>query len=437
MDEGGPADQAGIQTGDKILTIDNKPVDPWRSSPLYKANLGAGDTVVYQIQRGEQTLTLPAVMGSRFEKPSLVGEIVGMQVLSLIFWIVGLILCLFVSTGDIRARLAGLVWLVAGVAMASGGPAGVSYFWGSATTMKIAWVWIGFLLITQHLYFPAPAFAATSQKRIIGILATVTLVLTVVVLVDDAVFKAIFSRYTGLNNLVYLFFLIAVLVTIGLLFRSRWSIKDPDVRRQAGIILWAMALGFAPFLLLTLIPSLMLMFGETHYVVHGYLTTLFLCLVPLAYAYVIYQRKLLKVDLIINRLVVFFIIGLLVLSASFLTFLVIGLFMDIPYFMPLIGSSVAVLVVLPLSTLRNRADQWVSHTLYGTYYDHASVAGSMSSRLAQTLDRASLVNLLTEDLAKQMGIQQKALFLTEGDHLFLQSPARSESFLPAWTMRCA
>lgn len=428
VNEGGPADQAGIQTGDKILTIDNKPIDPWQSSPLYRPNLGPGDPVVYQIQRGEQILTLSAVMGSHFQNPSLVGEIVGMQVLSVIFWIVGLVLCLFAMPGDIQARLAGLVFLLAGVAVASGGPASMSYFWGSATTMKIAWVWLGFLLITQHLYFPAPAFSENSQKRIIGILATVTLVLTLVVLVDDAVFKAIYSRFTGLNNLVYLFFLVAVLVTIGLLFRSRWSIKDPDCRRQAGIILWAMALGFAPFLLLTLVPSLMLMFGETLYVVRGYLTTLFLGLVPLAYAYVIYQRKLLKVDLIINRLVVFFIIGLLVFTTSFLTFLVIGLFIGIPYFMPLIGSSVAVLVALPLSTLRNKADHWVSNTLYGTYYDHASVAGSMSSRLAQTLDRATLVNLLTEDLAKQMGIQQKALLLTEGDHLSLQPTINSKAF---------
>ena len=368
-------------------------------------------------------------MGSRMENPSLVGEISGMVILSLFFWIIGFLLCLFAPPGDVRARLAGLVWLLAGVAMASGGPAGMSYFWASATTMKISWLWLGFILVVLHLYFPAPAFPTFIQKRIIGILSILTVVLTVVTLVDDLIFKAISSSYTGLNNLVYLFFLFSVFLTIGLLFRSRWLIKDPDVRRQSGIILWGMVLGFAPFLLFTLIPSLLLIFRKSYYGVQGSLTSLFLGLVPLAYAYVIYQRKLLKVDLIINRLVVFFIMGLLVLVASFLTFMVVGVFLEIPYFMPLIGSLVAVVVVLPLSTLRDGANQWVSHTLYGTYYDHASVAGSISSRLAQASDRTTLVNLLTDDLAKQMGIQQKAFFLTEGDNLTRQPPTGDETFL--------
>jgi two-component system NarL family sensor kinase len=243
-------------------------------------------------------------------------------------------------------------------------------------------------------------------------LAATSVVVIIVTIVDDAVFKVYFDTYTGLNSIVYGFTLICGLASLGLLLRSSFLAVDADIKRQTRIILWGMALGILPFLALTLLP---LLFGVSY--IFGEYTSLFLVLIPLSYAYVINQRKLLKVDFIINRLVVFFVMGLVVLIASFLTLVLFSTVLNLPSSVPIAGSIMAVIVALPSAGLRDWANRWVSRTLYGSYYDHASVAGSLSSRLAQALDRSTLVYLLTEDLAKQMGIQKTALFLLNGDYL--------------------
>jgi len=177
-----------------------------------------------------------------------------------------------------------------------------------------------------------------------------------------------------------------------------------------------MGLGFMPFLVLTLLPILFGLPG-----LDGAYTVPFLILIPFSYAYVIHQRKLLKVDFIVNRLIVFFIMSLLVLMVSYFALMVIATLMNLPSLVPVIGSAVAVMVSVPSSSLRDKANRWVSHTLYGAYYDHASVAGGLSSRLAQAPNRTTLVSLLTEDLARQMGIRQTALLLTDGIDLRLQT----------------
>jgi hypothetical protein len=53
----------------------------------------------------------------------------------------------------------------------------------------------------------------------------------------------------------------------------------------------------------------------------------------------------------------------------------------------------------------------VDRVLYGSHYDFVTVTSTLSSRLAEPLDRKELVLLLTQHLPKQMGIQQADLYL--------------------------
>ena len=103
-----------------------------------------------------------------------------------------------------------------------------------------------------------------------------------------------------LRRAVLVFFILSWLMAVGLLMRNRFLSCDPEIRRQTGIVIWGMVLGFGPFLAFTLLPYIL--FGQEY--LAGSYTILFMMTLPLAYAYVIFQRKLLKVDFIINRIVV-------------------------------------------------------------------------------------------------------------------------------------
>ncbi len=116
---GGPAEAAGIMAGDRILAIDGRLVGKLGSGPWYRPGLGPGDTVVYKLQRGYQVLTLPMTIGSYLDDPVLLSKFAGLGFFSFSCWAIGLLLCRFVPPYDIRARLVGLMWLLAGVAVAT------------------------------------------------------------------------------------------------------------------------------------------------------------------------------------------------------------------------------------------------------------------------------------------------------------------------------
>jgi signal transduction histidine kinase len=152
----------------------------------------------------------------------------------------------------------------------------------------------------------------------------------------------------------------------------------------------------------------------------------FLLLVPLSYIYVIHQRKLLRMDFIINRLVVLFVLVLLIFIAAILILGVIALLLDLPPSLPFIGGIVVALIALPSTRLQRSVQVRVNRVLYGSHYDFSTVTTNFSSHLAFTSDRNTLFELLTRDLSAQMGIKQSALYLADGNHL-VQQPADVET----------
>ena len=139
VDAGGPAAEAGVRVGDQVLAIDGRPVDRWGNTPMYRPGIRPGETVTYEIRRSQQVLTLPVTVGSYLDNLPVLGTFAGLQLLSLSLWAIGLVLCRFVPPRDVRARLIGLGWLMAGVAVAAGGPGRWTSFWGARTAMEVLW----------------------------------------------------------------------------------------------------------------------------------------------------------------------------------------------------------------------------------------------------------------------------------------------------------
>lgn len=421
---GGPANKAGIQVGDQILAIDGQTLDPWLMRPLFKPGISAGANLVYTVQRANQVLDIPLKIGSRFDNWNLLAPIIGIQFLSVVFWGIGLLLTLFVKTTDIRARLVGLCWLLAGIAMAAGGSGIDAHIWGADPIMETAWCILGFTVIAAHLYFPTMALSQSWRTWVIRSFTLVSIVIAAVNLIEDLILKPLslsLLRYgIFVSEIINWFFLLSILTSVGLLFRNRFRASTPEVKRQTSIVLWGMILGFSPFFVFTLVP--ILLFGTGSAYVDGNITILFLVLLPIAYVYVIHQRKLLRIDFIINQIVVLFVSTLLVLFLSFSFLGVLTLIFKLPSELPLLGGLMSLLVFFPSATLHRAVQEQVDRALYGSHYDYSTVTAILSSQLAQALDRNTLTQLLTQILAQQMGIQRIALLLLEGDRLSEQGP---------------
>jgi signal transduction histidine kinase len=429
VDTGGPAEQAGIQAGDRILSIDGQsPIEWILGGPLYKPSLSPGATVIVKVQRRSRTLTSSVTLGSYVDSPSLFGMSIGMQLLALGVWSIGLVLCLFTPPHDVGPRLMGMCCLTGGVAVSATG----LDWWSSLngyTTMMVAGCLASALLAIAHFYFPAPAFSARRRKYIACSLAAVALLLSAMQILEgrgspeglgitDFAGISLYGTITGFQAL-------SSLIGIGLLVRSRFAVQDANVRRQVSIIMLGTALGGTPYAAVALFD----VFGSPSPLIYTY-AILFSVFVPLSYAYVIYQRRLVRVDFAINRAVVLFVFTLLTLAAFTLLSLGAARALDLPDEAAFLGGAAAASASLFAPTLRHAVQRRVDRILYGCHYDFSTVTSTFSERFAQAVDRRTLTHLLARDLADQMGIRQAMLFLAEGDELELQSADGQSSTFP-------
>ncbi len=296
---------------------------------------------------------------------------------------------------------------------------GWNSFWGANTLGIILRVWLGPVYVAANLTFPTIGLPRY-RKFIINVFGLIASILTVLVLISawmpsPGMLTVPASVGLDLRRTSQIFFILSWIAGTGLLVYNRIYSKDLEVRRQTGVVLWGTVLGFTPYLVFVVLPYAL--FGEQF--AGGLASLVFLVLIPLSYVYVIYQRKLLRVDFVINRFVVLFVLALLVLTLSILILGVLALVFELSPDLTFFGGIVAVLIALPSAALQQNMQIRVNRVLYGSHYDFSTVTASFSSRLAVTLDRTTLFELLTRDLSAQMGIQRSALFLADGENLAL------------------
>jgi signal transduction histidine kinase len=199
-------------------------------------------------------------------------------------------------------------------------------------------------------------------------------------------------------------------------------VKDKDTKRQTSIVFLGTLIGFLPFLLFSELPKLIFGRGSGFILLPSNISILSLIFIPVSYGYVIYQRKLLKVDFIINRALVLFLLILFTLFASFTILGFVSIFFHLPVQMAIAGSLLCVLVALPSATLKKRIQIQVDRVLYGGYYDYTTVTADLSNSLAQAVDRSTLIRLLSDNLPEKMKIKKSAVLLMVDNRLEMRIP---------------
>ena len=161
------------------------------------------------------------------------------------------------------------------------------------------------------------------------------------------------------------------------MLKNRFFIKDKDIKRQTGIIFLGTLIGFLPFFLFSELPSLIFGRNSRFILIPSNISILFMILIPISYGYVIYQRKLLKIDFIINRAIVLFLMTLGILFTSMIILSLISIPFNLPSQVAIAGSILCVLVTLPSATFQKRIQMQVDRVLYGSYYDYTSVTSDV------------------------------------------------------------
>jgi len=414
VDYGGLAADNGIQPGDSVVEVDGRPAEELTGDILRPSS-----ALKVVSQGGEEKLI--TVSGGTPSSAALF-EPISFFIISIMLWSIGFLV--FIKRPESKqALLFYLLTLIIGVALTAL-PAAIREILGMRELEVIAALSIPPLFLHFFLTFPKERRIIWHGKNVMPLVylpALILLILYATFGYKDQIFftwfRWIILAYLGLG----LFLGTAILVHSYLIADSY------RIKQQTKIVMAGTLIAVLPFLFLACIPELAR--GSTF--VPPEFSVLGIIFVPLSIGYAILRHRLMDIDLIVKRGVIYGILLLLLASGyvllAFLLHALLGPLSDTTRILIIVAYSL--LVILTFAPLKARLQRVVDRYLFKDRYDYKQAIRSISASLASFTDVSLSARFLAESIPRILGLS--------GAYLVLQSAsgrpeimAKSGKFAP-------
>lgn len=307
-DPHGEGFKLGVRVGDSILKINDRATGEYRY--IKKWGEAEGATTIESRRIGQPINTINKIS----ERPSLMMVLSEMPlvILGFVFWIMGFITW-FKRPFLVQARaLFWLNWLL-GLAIVLA-PASSRDLMFARELEYITLSAVPILLINFVSVFPI------MNKNRINRFGRVIVTFMFVIILSLAVLHAgdIINSFNILRKLVLLTMIIGVLLALWNLVVLIKLPKDRPEKNQAIIMLFGMAIGFLPIVLLTAVPILL----NFQPIVNAQVSYLFIAAIPVTWYYVIVHKYLPDSRRLLGTTIAFFIAGFMIsLVVSYVLFM--------------------------------------------------------------------------------------------------------------------
>lgn len=202
---------------------------------------------------------------------------------------------------------------------------------------------------------------------------------------------------------------LAALTFLGLMFWTRLHPATPEVRQQARIILLGSTAAFVPIVVWVVVAALF----RLHFEFQDAIFFPPLVLFPLSIAYAIVRHRLLDVNLVISRSLVYLVLTALIAGGYFLILNLLGQIFRVA---ELIGNPVflalfALALVLFLDPLRRRTQILVDRVFYKDRPNYRQELEEFSRALTATLDLPRLLDMLLERVSTLLHAERGVVYL--------------------------
>ena len=383
-----------LQPGDQVIEVDSVKWEDYRQNlrlPIFE-NVQSGQTIDLVVDRGGQKLLIPWTARG----PNS-GEIRDLLIsegwLGFFFWAAGTFASLTLRPKDERWRLFIAFNYLTAAFLVLGSGVSFYHIWESAVLLRII-VWFC-IPVYLHLHWVFPEPLARLPKAIIwmgyvgaGLLATAQW------------FEVLPS------NLFFLGYFLAVLGSIVLLLLH--AIRQPETRRELGVLLIVAILAFLPSIVTSSISGFMIEdLGLWHPWISGG-ALLSLPLFPAAYVYAVYRRRLANMELRASHLLSSFVF-LSLLGMVALTSMIV-----LAEQFSLAGTSIisgglgflvaAILVVLGFAPFQAIFE----HRILGISLPPKRLLETFSAHIVTSVSQADLIRVLQEEVLPSLLIRQFA-----------------------------
>jgi signal transduction histidine kinase len=404
---GGQSQNAGLQTGDVILSVDGIPFGDWYAPQI-------GQTHLFKIERkGEQlTLGIPAVSLLQVNYLSLGSAIL----ILLTFWGVGTLL-LWRRFQQLEIRL--LFFLSQTIAISLLSPLAHPDPWSPPAWMLN--ISVASLFLTAPLIFH---FAITFPVQL-G--APHQRLWTLIPLYGFTPI-ALLTWLTGhqmAGQLSLAFLILVVTIAIVLMIYGYQYRATSDDRRRLRVVLFGTILAGAPSILFYLLPLVL----QSPYQIPEWAAGLFLIIAPISYLYATMRHSLFGIDRLINHTLVYTIMSLGIFVLYMGPYLLLYRYFPSDLFLQLIMVSVLTLWVgWTFDWMRTRVQRWVDSLFFGGWYDYPGVVETISEALARSVEREQISYVLTRQVPELMKLRGGNLWIGEPNATFPSTPLKQERF---------
>jgi serine phosphatase RsbU (regulator of sigma subunit) len=456
--QAGPAQQAGIASGDCVLGIGSHLVKSISDASRELRRHRIGETVPYLVRRG------PCVIASSAADPE--GEMrtvtvrlssirlggittVYTALLGFLFFFIGLFV--FQRRPDDRAALVFFLLCVLFMLFFVCRLRPSSYWWidvfvqntGTVSLFLLPAVFLHFFLIfprPKRLTFakadewsekPPARWKVRAQEFLSaspGLLYLIYSIPPVVFLYD--VFRQLQGHHVSILSGAPLssWVLLGDYLILGILAlaHSAFTLEDPGERRQAFHVLVGTILGTTPFVLLgVVLPSL---FNNDDYVFYGIVPMI---LIPLTFAYAIVRFQMMNIRLVVKRTFLYagttailfglYIAAIATANALFASRLSASPLFNFGFF----------LVVVPLFELvRRRLQTPLDKLFFREKFDYQAALLEMSEAITGELDLGKITDYLTASVAATMRLEKASIWLRDRDGFLERRGRRDDRVSP-------
>jgi signal transduction histidine kinase len=387
--------EAGLQAGDAITRIENKPFD-LSSLATLSQDYRVGQAIHVLVSRNGKSIefTLRVVSATRLNPIRLIRISLAVSIL----WIISnILLWRFIQKPEVRilyllAQSAGIGFLLPAIHLTD---------WNTLSSWQIVVsglaVDLGILLSFHFVItFPMKLGSPALRRWLLGMLYTLGLAIAVLWFFAS-------SRSGFLNGeFVAAAFLVGLFVAAGLLLLYSFLRHAlPIQRRQLRLVALGFFLSVGPSTFLFSLPQVI----TSRSVIPEWLAGICLVAGLIIYVIVILRQNLTGADQLLNRTVVYFVLftGILLL----LVFPMIYLERTIPddwIIHVCVLAGLTSLIAFSFGPIRLWLQQKVDSWFYGGWYDYPRVIESVSAALAHSLTWHQLDEILTRQVPKLMSL---------------------------------
>jgi two-component system, NtrC family, sensor kinase len=415
---GGPASQAGIHVNDIVLALDGEEVLSAQQIEDHLSKRPPGAHLVYDLLRADERRPLevtvkPLSQGnvSLFYYLSLVGFfslLVGTIVMlrrppdraALHFYAICLLFFLMYSTsytGKLNLADWTLLW---------------------TDTLSILFLPVVFL----HFCLAFPERRSTTRAWVIPAAYMPALALAGAAVASQVLFvtskpahrEVLWQVTSFIDNWKPIYFATLFAVSFGILLGSYRRTRSLTARKQMKWLVWGTGAGVMPFFLFYAIPFALGREPRQAMELAGYIP---LALIPLSLAYAVVKHRLMDVELIFRRTLVYIlalaaILGMCLLAVNLFQVLLAS---DQEPHVTVIAILSTMVVALLFSPVKNRIQEGIDRLFFRERYNSRRALLRLSQDLNADLDLGRMAERLLEGVHDALGVSSLALFLPHDD----------------------